>query len=458
MPIERVGQNDGMIATFLMNRVTGMALSLAAFVLVGCAEPEIILTGEREDLRADSGVTRLPRAPDTVNNQSRSIRLPAQRANTNWAQSFGTPAFRTDHPALSSAPSRIWSVNIGAGDARRARINAAPVVGGGLIYTLDSGARVSGVNPSGALVWSTNLIPASDDEEEATGGGLAYDNGTLYVSSGFGRLTALDAATGAVRWRQRLDATGSGTPLVSGGLVYVVAGDDTAWAVRTDTGRIAWQLQATPSVANVLGAPAPVLAGNFTVFAFGSGELTGAFRRGGTQRWTTTVSGERIGSVTSRIGDITGSPVVVGSRIYVGNQSGRTAALDAQTGERLWTARQGTLGQIWPAGDSLFAVSDFNQLVRMNASDGSVIWVQDLPGFVKDKPRKRAEVYVHYGPILAGGRIVLASNDGLLRFYAPEDGTLVNTVEIPGGATTPPVVANRTLYVVSRTGQLHAFR
>jgi outer membrane protein assembly factor BamB len=441
-----------------MNRMAALAVALAALLMAGCAEREVILTGEREDLRAGQAETRLPRAPDMADNQSRAIRLPAQKANTNWTQGFGSAVYRTDHPALSPTPARIWSVDIGAGDARRARITADPVVGGGLIYTLDSGAQVSGVNPAGAVVWRTDLVPPTDDVEQATGGGMAYADGTLYVSSGYGRLTALDAASGAVRWRQRLDATGSGTPLVHDGLVYVVAGDDTAWAVRTDNGRIAWQVQATPSVANVLGAPAPALAGKFTIFAFGSGEVTGAFRRGGTQRWTTTVSGERIGSVAARIGDITGSPVVVGDLIYVGNHSGRTAALDAQTGERLWTVRQGTLGPIWPSGGSLFMVSDFNQLARLDAADGSVIWVQDLPGFVKDKPKRRAEIYAHYGPILAGGRIVVASNDGLLRFYAPQDGTLVNTVEVPGGATTGPVVANRTLYVVSRTGQLHAYR
>lgn len=439
-------------------RLPAWGAVLTLIGLVGCSEPEVLLTGEREDLRADQAETRLPRAPDTDINQRRSIRLAAQSANTSWTQSFGSSTYRTSHPALSATPSRIWSTRIGAGDGRRARVTASPVVGGGLIYTLDSGAQVAAVRPDGTLVWSVNLVPPTDDAEDATGGGLAYANGTLYVSSGFGRLTALDASNGAVRWRQRLDSTGSGTPLVHDGLIYLVAGDDTGWAVRADTGRIAWQLTGTPSVANVLGAPAPVLAGKFTLFAFGSGEVTGAFRRGGATRWSTTVSGERIGRVTARIGDITGSPVVVGSRVYVGNHSGRMAALNTDTGERIWTVRQGALGPVWPAGDSLFVISDFNQLVRMNASDGALIWVQDLPGFVRNKPRRRAEVFAHYGPIVAGGRVVVASNDGFLRFYAPEDGSLVSTIEVPGGATTAPVVANRTLYLVSRDGQLHAYR
>ena len=435
-------------------RRAGLALlsGAALLVLTACAEKERILPGEREDIR---------RAGEEIvetQNTSKPIRLPSQSSNRDWAQSFGTPAQRVAHPALRKAPQLIWSVPIGAGDHRRARITADPVVAGGLIYTLDSGARVSGVTPSGTLAWSTELIPPSDDEGDATGGGMAYDGGTLYVSTGFGLLSALDAKTGAVRWQQRLEATGSGQPLVHGGLIYLVAGDETGWAIDAKTGRIAWQVQATPSVTNVLGAPAPAIAGDLVVFAFGSGDLIATFRRGGLLRWSASVAGRRSGVARTRIGDITGPPVVVGRTVYVGNHSGRTVALATDLGERLWTADEGALGPVWPAGGSLFLVSDSGHLVRLNASDGRTIWAVDLPGNVKDKPRKRGPSYAQYGPIVAGGRVIVPSSDGFIRFFIPEDGSLNATIPIPGGASTGPVVAGNTLYVVGADGQLHAFR
>ncbi|MEM7320361.1 MAG: PQQ-binding-like beta-propeller repeat protein, partial [Pseudomonadota bacterium] len=283
-------------------------------------------------------------------------------------------------------------------------------------------------------------------------------DGVLYVSSGYGRLTALDARTGAVRWRQRLNATGSGTPTVRDGIVYLVAGDDTAWAVNTKDGRIRWQLQGPPSVGNVLGAPAPALTSDFVVFAFGTGDIVASFRKGGVRRWSAAVAGERKGRAAARIADITGAPVVSGNRIYVGNHSGRTVALDAVSGDRIWTANEGALTPVWPAGNSVFQISDRSQLLRLSASDGSVIWARDLPGFLKDKPRRRGEIVAHYGPVLAGGRIVVASNDGYLRFFDPQSGALVGQVEVPDGASTGPVIAGGTLYVVSTKGELHAFR
>ncbi|MEO9778375.1 MAG: PQQ-binding-like beta-propeller repeat protein [Sedimentitalea sp.] len=436
---------------------TGLALfGVLLLAATACSEKEQILAGPRENIRPTEDGAVATAA--TVVNENRAIRLPSQSANTTWAQSLGTPAYRTANAALRSAPQRIFSTSIGSGNSRKQRITASPVVAGGLIYTLDSAARVSAVAPTGGIVWSTDLIPSSDKEGQATGGGMAYDNGTLYVSSGYGRLAALDARTGATRWIQKLDSTGSGTPLVRDGLVYLIAGDNIAWAINTSDGRVAWQLEASPSITNVLGAPSPVLAGDYVVFGFGSGDIVAAFRRGGLRRWSATVAGQRTGRAIAKIGDVTGGPVVVGNRIYAGNHSGRIVALDAADGERIWTAREGALGPVWPTGDSIFSVTDQNKLVRINAADGGVIWAVDLPNFVKDKPRRRGASFANYGPILAGGRIIVASSDGQLRFFSPENGVLTASVPVPGGATSAPVVANQTLYVMGGDGELHAFR
>ncbi|MEM6305614.1 MAG: PQQ-binding-like beta-propeller repeat protein, partial [Pseudomonadota bacterium] len=212
------------------------------------------------------------------------------------------------------------------------------------------------------------------------------------------------------------------------------------------------------SFRNVIGAPAPALTGQYAIFAFGSGEVRGVLRRGGLQRWTTSVVGRRPGRAGSLISDVTSAPVVSGNRVFVGNQSGRLSALDIGSGRKLWTARDGAIGPVWPVGGSLFAITDLNELVRLDASDGSRIWGVALPNFVKERPRRQSEIVAHYGPVLAGGRIIIVSNDGLMRSYSPTDGALLGTTEVPGGATTAPAVAGGTLYVVSAKGQLHAFR
>ncbi|ASM71858.1 MULTISPECIES: PQQ-like beta-propeller repeat protein [Roseobacteraceae] len=438
-----------------------LALALGgSLILSACNEPETILAGKREPVRSvlqnpDPADLDVSVAPE---NTTQAISLPVAQNNGSWTHSIGTPAYRTVHPALSAAPQRIWSANIGQGDSRRQRITADPVVDAGRIFTLDSGSTVTATSTSGETLWQADVRPERDDAGDATGGGLAVKDGTLYVSSGYGVLTALDTTNGGVRWTQQLDATGSGAPTVYGDLVYLMAGDDTGWAIDTKTGRISWQVTGPTSVSNILGAPAPALTDELAIFAFGSGELQAVFRKGGLRRWDASVLGERPGRALSKVDDVTGTPVVVGNTVYAGNQAGRMVALDAVSGMRQWTANDGAIDTMYPIGGSIFAVTDRNELVRLDASDGSRIWGTRLPNYVKDRPKKIAEVYAHNGPVVAGGRVRVASSDGLLRSFDPVSGALVGTAEIPGGATTAPVVAGGTLYVVGRNGQLHAFR
>lgn len=437
----------------------GALLAVATF-LAACTERDVILPGKREPISAAFSNEETD-APVTVAqpvNAAPDIRLPGQVANANAAQNPGTRAFRTDNPSLSTSLTPVWSVGIGQGDSRRHRIIADPVVSGGRIFTLDALTLVSAVSTSGTVLWQRNILPDGADETDATGGGLAVEGNVLYVASGFGAVTALDATSGATLWTQNLETTGAGAPMIFGNLLYVIAGDQTGWAINKSDGRMQWQIAAAESPSNVLGAPAPILADDLVVFAFGSGEMQAVFRQGGLRRWDASVLGERRGRALANIGDVTGQPIEANGVIYAGNQSGRTVAVNAGSGARIWSAKEGAISSIVPVGGSVFLISDRNELLRLNGTDGSRIWGTRLPNFVKDRPRRVAEVFAHHGPVLAGGRLLVGSSDGVIRSFDPKSGALLGTTEIVSGASTSPVVAGQTLYIVSRDGQLVAYR
>ena len=77
-------------------------------------------------------------------------------------------------------------------------------------------------------------------------------------------------------------------------------------------------------------------------------------------------------------------------------------------------------------------------------------------------PQKAAmppmEITASFGPVLAGGHIVVGSSDGQLRLFNPTDGSLAGQVDLPGGAATPPALAQGLLFIVNTKGQLLAFR
>lgn len=442
--------------------------SLVALALIGslaACEKDVVLPGQRFDLRqpldenaaAAEGVN-IPDAGPSAN-ISVPIQLPPALANADWSHRAGGPAHLAPHVALSGAPQLVWQTSIGAGNSRRARITAAPVVGGGAVFAMDAASRISAVQAaSGAVLWSFDAVLPGERSESASGGGLAYGEGRLFVTTGFGELIALSASDGSVIWRQRFDAPVSGAPTVSGGMVYVAGRDSTGWAVSAADGRQRWVLGGVPSPSGFAGPAAPALTDRNVLFPFASGELVAATRDRGNRVWTTPVAGRRAGRAVAFIPDITGDPVVAGRVIYAGTSAGRTVAIDPETGAQLWEAGEGASGPVLPIGGSVFLVSDEARLVRLQASDGKTVWAVPMPFFLRDNVRRQRDVHAHFGPLLAGGRLVVASSDGELRFFAPDSGAALGALAIPGGAAAAPAAAGGALFVVTGSGQLLAYR
>lgn len=419
--------------------------------LAGCSR-EVILPGERIDIRAPWG------GGQPLVSESRPISLPAQVANAAWTHRQGENGARPQHPALAASPQLVWSAPIGQGDGRRVRLQTDPVAAGGRIFTLDSAARVQATATNGAVLWARDLTPPGQRAPSASGGGLAVAGDRLYVTSVYGFLAVLDAASGEEIWRQRFDAPVTGAPAVAGDRVFVTAADSTLWSIDIATGRIDWSIAGARSGTVMARGPAPAISGDLAIMPTGAGELLGVRQANGAIVWDTAVVGRRPGAAYAEISAISGDPVVAGGRVYAANQSGRVMALEARNGSRIWSAREAAYGPVWPVGNSVFLVSDENRLMRLDAADGSPIWAQALPLFTTERPRRRAEIFPQHGPVLAGGRIWIASGDGHLRGFDPVSGTEVTRLEVPGGAAAAPIVADRTLYVLGRTGVLHAYR
>lgn len=453
--------------------------AVAAAALAACQERERVLDGERFDPRDTAGASqsaaaaaeagrpptpgtqqprRVPLRSYAVAGEARGIGLPAARVNADWTHRHGTPSHSISHPALNSNLTQIWSRPVGRAGVRRVRITADPVILGGRIFTLDAVGEIRAHSTSGALIWSTSLVPPNERAGEGSGGGLAVAGQTLYVTTGYGNLHALDTATGGQRWVQNLGAIAAGAPTVSGDLVYLTTRDGFGWAIETVNGRVRWQIEGTPTVTVTQPGAAPAIGARSVFFPFGSGEISAVLRQGGVRLWSTTVSGRRVGAVYATVSDISADPVVQGNTVYVGNPGGRTVAIDAVSGDRIWTVQEGATGAVLPVGGSVFLVSDQKELMRLDARTGETIWAGSLPFFQNERLARRKAVYAHYGPILAGGRLIVASTDATLREFDPASGRLLRTVDIGRAAAVNPIVAGGTLYIVTEDGQLRAFR
>ena len=439
---------------------------LASLALAACNK-EVVLEGTRFPIRAplaDSIPVEGQPAPvppaDAVPNQTLPIALPAAITNADWPQRGGSVRHFGPHGAMSAAPQLVWNVSIGAGNSKKNRISAAPVVAGGVVFVMDALSGVTAVSTQGAKLWHADLTAPFDNGGGVSGGGLGVEGSRLFATTGYGETIALNVADGTVMWRQRLGSMPAGAPAVAGNAVYVTGADGTAWALNAATGRILWQTTGASNVEpfRFEGGASAAVEGGMVVFPFSSGILLAVDAATGTEIWSAAVSGKRLGRSYATSGDVTGDPVLSGGVVYAGTGAGQTGAFAQTTGETLWTAGEGAMNPPLVVGGSVFVANDEGRLVRLNARDGQPIWAVDLPYFTKTKPKKRMEITASFGPVLAGGHLVVGSSDGQLRLFNPTDGSLAGQVSLPGGAATPPALAQGMLFIVNTKGQLLAFR
>ncbi|MDT2072299.1 MAG: PQQ-binding-like beta-propeller repeat protein [Planktomarina sp.] len=422
---------------------------------VGCSGKDTGLDGERKmpdgSVFVDSKAQFLVKSPPALD-------LPNVRSNTEWTHQGGNAQHYSGHVALSSDLTLQWATAIGQGDSRRSEISASPIIQGDRIFTLDSQSLVTALRLDGSVIWQRNVSEAYSDVNEAFGGGLAVQGNKLFVTTGFGTVLALSVSSGEGYWEQDLASFGGASPTVFDDLLYVSARDGAAWAIETSTGRIKWQVVGQSVQSSYTGGPGAAVSDKYALFPFGSGDLVAAFRLGGQRSWSSILSGARLGRARGQVQDLTGQPVIEGSVVYLANSSGRMAAIDLDTGLRLWTANQGSQDDIFVVGSSLFAVSDENNLIRVSKADGKLVWSTPLPQSTQASMLRRGKTFVHHGPILSGGRLLLASSDALIRQFDPANGDLIKIIEMPSGAASAPIVVGGTLYVLSTNGNLLAFR
>ncbi|MFC5747743.1 PQQ-binding-like beta-propeller repeat protein [Actinomadura rugatobispora] len=110
---------------------------------------------------------------------------------------------------------------------------AAPVVRGGLVYTADTG-RVHALDAArGTVRWSRDLGARISS-------GVTVADGLVLAGDDAGRLHALDAATGRPRWRVDTNGPLRAAPAAAGGVVFAGADNDRLYAVGTADGRVRW--------------------------------------------------------------------------------------------------------------------------------------------------------------------------------------------------------------------------
>lgn len=388
---------------------------------------------------------------------SRTIAVPPMSSVVEWSQPGGTADNSPPHGTGSAVLEQAWRANLGAGSNNRTQIAAPPVIADGNLYFLDADHRVHAIRASGGQrLWTETLRPSEGRDRVARGGGIAASGGRVFVTTGFGFLVALDGQTGDEVWRVAADAPFQSAPTVSGGRLYAITNDSELIAYDANTGAVLWNYQAIAEPARILSAPSVAVDGETVVAPFASGELVALLAGNGRRLWSDSLS--RAGRLTSlsAINDIAGRPVVENGVVYAASHSGVLAGIDMRSGQRGWARPFASTQTPWVAGDVLYAVSVDGELAAFDRGTGNIYWVQQLRRFEDERERKGRVSWV--GPVMIGGRLVLANSVGDVIAVSPENGQTVANTNVRQPVFIPPIAANDQIYIVTDSARLVVLR
>jgi len=403
-----------------------------------------VLTSE-SDVQVDPATQALP------------FTLPQATENSDWTESGGNASNSMGQLALGTALQRAFTVQAGRGSSLTARLAAPPIAANGRVYTVDTLGAVRAFNGrTGALMWASQTPNDRGSEAALYGGGIAYDNGRIFATNGLGYVAALSEQTGGIVWRVRPGGPLRGAPTVANGTVYVMSQDNQIYSLKEDDGATNWSEAASLEIAGIFGAASPAVAQGTVVAGFSSGELNAYRYENGRQVWQDTLQRTSISTSVSSLSDIDADPVIDNGQVFAIGAGGRMVALDLVSGQRLWELNLSGISTPWVAGDWIFAVTSDAKLMCIYRQNGHIRWISQLPQFLKAKSKKGEIDYV--GPVLAGGRLIVAGSNGTLINIDPATGSYQSQTNVGAGISVPPIVANSTLYVLDDSARLSAFR
>ena len=413
--------------------------------------PEQILPGQRiAILNLDRGLRSDPAVADL------QVQLSEPYVNRTWTHYGGNPEHAMYHLALGDSPRQAWSADVGEGSDDDRRLLAQPLVVDGVAYTMDSLATVSAFDTArGGLLWRSDLEP-EDEDDGYFGGGIAYDAGRIYVSTGFARVFSLDAESGAVIWQQPVPAPVRAAPTAAQGRVFVVTLDNQTIALSAENGERLWNHSGLQEPTGLVGGASPAVSGSTVIVPYSSGEIVGLLAENGRVLWRDSLSAMTRVDPLGDIAHIRGAPVIDRDVVFAISHSGRMIAVDLRRGVRAWEAALGGIEMPWVGGEFIFVLTNDAQLVCLTRREGRIRWVRPLARFAK--PEKQ-EGPIHWaGPVLAGDRLIVAGSNRQALSISPYSGEVLGVIELPDSVFMAPVVADNSLYFLTEGGSLLALR
>jgi len=339
--------------------------------------------------------------------------------------------FHTGAAVISSPAVATGRVYFGSYDSKLYALDTAT---GALVWTFTTTGerRFSGKHLHGAEP-AAELMPDPFDVFLSSPVVVA---GVVYFGSGDGNVYALDAASGALRWKFHAGDVIHASPALADGVLYVGSWDSYFYALDATSGKLRWRFKTgeDPKINNQVGIQSSaVVSGGVVYFGCRDSHLYALDAASGTALWAYSTGESWVIS----------SPAVRDGKVYFAtSDSGLVQALDAKSGTPVFSLAFNH----WPffsspslAGNFLYIGSEQGKLLAIDLGAQRLAW-----SFQTEDSKKNGPTYTN--------------PDGTPNYRAAARDSFYDQLVIANDRmmSVGAVVDGDTIYFGSWDGQLYA--
>lgn len=354
---------------------------------------------------------------------------------------------------------QAWDLNLGDGQTKLG-LRQRPAIDGERLYVSNDSGRVLAIDAnSGDTLWDSEVVKTGKQgsrlffwkrkaTEAGLTGGPGVGEGLVVVGGRNGEVVALDAATGAERWKTEVTSEVIASPLVSGGFVIVRSNDGRTFGLDAADGARKWVFDRGLPNLSVRGNGAPVAGGELVYLGYDDGTVIALRLADGLRAWEQLIAEPDGRNDLERLADVDGELQLGVDELYATSFRGQTMAISLANGRPLWNRDVGSYGGLALLADRLIVADPNGTVWALDRNNGSALWKQEALA------RRWLTT-----PAVQGAYAVVGDVEGYLHWIKLDDGQIVGRDRIDRAPIlgTPQVSVNGTLYAISADGKLAAY-
>lgn len=335
---------------------------------------------------------------------------------------------------------REWSVNIGNGQGGNYN-EITPAIDGDMIFAASENGTIMAIEASsGDVRWRERL-------DSNITGGVGAGEGLVMVGTEDAEVVVLDQATGEFIWAHAVSSEVLSPPQTNGDVVVAQTVDGKLVAMDSDDGQQRWIYETTLPALTLRGTSKPVFTpGGEVIAGFSNGTLLALSAEDGVLHWEERVAVPEGQYDIDRVIDVDGDLLLDGNRVLASSYQGNLMAFDISSGRIVWGREASSYHGMEQGFGNIYYCDDKSFITAIRDNTEDVVW-----------ENKDLENRAITAPTAIGNFLAVADFKGYVHLLSQIDGRIVGRTQIDGDGVRANLLADGgKLYVFGNSGRLTA--